>query len=72
MHRPLSRLFLAQSAWNFGSMPKIKFQTTKGALSKTTKRIFSAKGGGEYPPIPPRKKSAKKTLFFDSYALVLQ
>ena len=25
VHRPLSRLFLDQSAWNFGSRPKIKF-----------------------------------------------
>ena len=53
-----------------------------GKLSKTFKRIFSVKGGGdppfplsffehndfplrggEYPPIPLRKKSAKKQLF---------
>ena len=27
MHRPLSRLFFDQSAWSFGSMPKIKLST---------------------------------------------
>ena len=28
MHRPISRLFLDQSAWNFCSMPKSNFMTT--------------------------------------------
>ena len=44
VHRPLSRLFLDQSAWNFGSKAKIKFSVHSSSLRRSVDEFTTPVG----------------------------